>query len=78
MEKKSGEKEKGMKKKYDLSGVTCYYSNNISGICRFIEVSNENDQPSNDFQLKRFVILNFHGIYNFALLIYKKNLLYLI
>ncbi|PKY41680.1 hypothetical protein RhiirA4_416856 [Rhizophagus irregularis] len=45
-EKKSGEKEKGMKKKYDLSGVTCYYSNNISGICRFIEVSNENDQPS--------------------------------
>ncbi|GBC18552.2 hypothetical protein GLOIN_2v1769895 [Rhizophagus irregularis DAOM 181602=DAOM 197198] len=56
-----------MKKKYDLSGVTCYYSNNISGICRLIEVSNENDQPSNDSQLKRFVILNFHGIYNFAL-----------
>ncbi|CAB5389570.1 unnamed protein product [Rhizophagus irregularis] len=44
-----------MKKKYDLSGVTCYYSNNISGICRLIEVSNENDQPSNDSQLKRFV-----------------------
>ncbi|RGB27731.1 hypothetical protein C1646_819585 [Rhizophagus diaphanus] len=37
-------------------------------ICRFIEVSNENDQKSsNDSQLKRFIILNFHGIYNFTL-----------
>jgi hypothetical protein len=67
-EKESGEKEKGKKENY-VTSVTCYYSHNISGICRFIEVSNESYlKSSNDSQLKklkRFIILNFHGIYNF-------------
>ncbi|PKY50669.1 hypothetical protein RhiirA4_531052 [Rhizophagus irregularis] len=67
-EKESGEKEKGKKENY-VTSVTCYYSHNISGICRFIEVSNESNlKSSNDSQLKklkRFIILNFHGIYNF-------------
>ncbi|PKY63083.1 hypothetical protein RhiirA4_490921, partial [Rhizophagus irregularis] len=47
----------------EVSAVTCYYSNKISGICKFIEVSSEYDSPY-DSQLKRFIILNFHGIYN--------------
>ncbi|RGB26316.1 hypothetical protein C1646_770595, partial [Rhizophagus diaphanus] len=63
---------------YEVSAVTCYYSNEISGICKFIEVSSEDDdydlqsshdeddlQSSHDSQLKRFIIFNFHGIYNF-------------
>ncbi|PKY56044.1 hypothetical protein RhiirA4_448599 [Rhizophagus irregularis] len=48
---------------YILSAVTCYYSSNISGICNFVEVLNKDN--SNDSELKRFMILNFHGIYNF-------------
>ena len=40
--------------------VTRYYSNKISGICRFVEASSDDD-----FEQRRFVILNFHGIYSF-------------
>jgi hypothetical protein len=52
----------------------CYFDG-ISGICRFVEdYDNLNDEklnsPENNTerkkQLKRFKILNFHGIYNFA------------
>ncbi|CAB5389562.1 unnamed protein product [Rhizophagus irregularis] len=66
---------------YKVSAVTCYYSNEISGICKFIEVSSEDDlcttelkqkqqqssqqQSPHDPKLKRFIILNFHMIYNF-------------
>ncbi|POG61974.1 hypothetical protein GLOIN_2v1846762 [Rhizophagus irregularis DAOM 181602=DAOM 197198] len=52
---------------YILSAVTCYYSSNISGICNFVEVLNKDNskQQLYDSELKRFMILNFHGIYNF-------------
>ena len=47
---------------YDIFG-------NVSGICRFVEDLNDlNDNlDSNDDanSLRRFIILNFHGIYNF-------------
>ncbi len=54
--------------------IRTYYSNHLSGICRFVEEDNpvsksngsnsisENDP---DHILKRFILLNFNGIYNF-------------
>ncbi|GET57451.1 hypothetical protein GLOIN_2v1769888 [Rhizophagus irregularis DAOM 181602=DAOM 197198] len=46
--------------------MTCHYSNQISGICRFIDDSSKDDSKSlNDSRIKRFIILNFRGIYNF-------------
>jgi hypothetical protein len=39
---------------------------NISGICRFIEDPNEDDTKTlHDSELRRFIILNFSGIYSF-------------
>ncbi|CAB4429799.1 unnamed protein product [Rhizophagus irregularis] len=95
-EKGNAEEEKGNekneKKNYSLKAVTCYYSYNISGICRFIEDSSEeredekgskgkekgkednvpkadeadvNKSRDKDNKLKRFIVLNTHGIYNF-------------
>jgi hypothetical protein len=58
------EKEKGEKKGYILNAVTLYYSTKISGICRFIEVSDEDDEDKS-YDTERFIILNFRGIYNF-------------
>ncbi|CAB5370384.1 unnamed protein product [Rhizophagus irregularis] len=58
------EKEKVENKNYVLKSVTCYYSNNISGICKFIEVTSEEDSSKYDSELRRFIILNFRGIYN--------------
>ncbi|CAB5389622.1 unnamed protein product [Rhizophagus irregularis] len=60
---------------YILTAVTRFYSNKISGICRFIysrdddddekSKSNDvNDEKSSDIELKRFIILNFRGIYS--------------
>src|SRR5581483_591596 len=50
---------------YVPSTVTSYYSNNISGICRFIEDLDEDKYILNlNVKLKRFIILNIHGIYN--------------
>jgi hypothetical protein len=57
---------------YILSAVICHYSNEISGICKFIEVSNDDDSSKDDSseyyshnsELRRFIILNFRGIYN--------------
>ncbi|PKY55879.1 hypothetical protein RhiirA4_448539 [Rhizophagus irregularis] len=58
-ENENEEKENGEKENiYTLNAVTCYYSNNISGICKFIRNSYD------DNKLKRFIILNIHGIYN--------------
>jgi hypothetical protein len=60
------EKEKGENKGYILNAVTRYYSDKISGICRFIEVSDDDDKDkSRVTEQRRFIILNFRGIYNF-------------
>ncbi|GBB90311.1 hypothetical protein RclHR1_17200003 [Rhizophagus clarus] len=59
--------DEGMNGIYVLNDVTrrCYY-NNISGICKFIEDSSEdNKNKSHDIKLRRFIILNFRGIHNF-------------
>ncbi|CAB5370422.1 unnamed protein product [Rhizophagus irregularis] len=54
------------KESYVFNTVTCHYSNQISGICRFIDDSSKDDSKSlNDSRIKRFIILNFRGIYNF-------------
>ncbi|GBC00061.1 hypothetical protein RclHR1_37290002 [Rhizophagus clarus] len=54
------------KKNYVLSAVTCHCSEGILGICKFIEVSvKDYSKCVHDSELKRFIILNFHGIYNF-------------
>ncbi|EXX70368.1 hypothetical protein RirG_088030 [Rhizophagus irregularis DAOM 197198w] len=59
-------KNQGEKINYIFSTVTYHYSDQISGICRFIEASSEDDSESlYDFKLKRFIILNYRGIYNF-------------
>ncbi|PKY33126.1 hypothetical protein RhiirB3_451804 [Rhizophagus irregularis] len=57
---------------YVLSAVTCYSYEKISGICKFIEASNDDDLSKDDSseynshnsELRRFIILNFRGIYN--------------
>jgi hypothetical protein len=46
---------------YVFKKVTCNYYSSISGICRFIE---EYDKKTGS-TLKRFIVLNFYGIYNF-------------
>jgi hypothetical protein len=43
--------------------VTYYYSDSVSGICKFIQ--NLDDINNNNYTLKRFIVLNFNGIYNF-------------
>ncbi|EXX61209.1 hypothetical protein RirG_173230 [Rhizophagus irregularis DAOM 197198w] len=43
--------------------VTYYYSDSVSGICKFIQ--NLDDISQNKYTLKRFIVLNFNGIYNF-------------
>ncbi|GBB90169.1 hypothetical protein RclHR1_17030002 [Rhizophagus clarus] len=66
-EKKNEKNEKRDEENYVINAVTCYYSNNISGICRFIESSSEdNVDKSRDvvIKLRRFIILNIHGIYD--------------
>ncbi|RGB30630.1 hypothetical protein C1646_765101 [Rhizophagus diaphanus] len=73
-EKENEEKDK---ENYVLSAVTCYSYNKISGICKFIEASNDDDlskdgsskddsskDGSHNSELRRFIILNFRGIYN--------------
>ncbi|CAB4479057.1 unnamed protein product [Rhizophagus irregularis] len=50
-----------------------YQTRGISGICRFVESSNDNESSdprifvtdNKCFVLKKFVVLNFHGIHNF-------------
>lgn len=60
------EKKKGEKIDYVLKTITCYHSDQISGICRFIEVSGEDDRDKScNNEQRRFIILNFRGIYNF-------------
>jgi hypothetical protein len=51
---------KGKKENFVLSAVTCYYSDRISGICRFIKVTNKSSLDK-----QRFVLLNFEGIFSF-------------
>jgi hypothetical protein len=63
LEFKKMDTENEMGGNYVLNAVTLHYSDNISGICKFIEVSNE-DEDEGEGQ-SRFIILNFHGIYNF-------------
>jgi len=46
-----------------LCPVTYYYSDSVSGICKFIQ--NLDDIDQNNYTFKRFVVLNFNGIYNF-------------
>ncbi|RGB26520.1 hypothetical protein C1646_720950 [Rhizophagus diaphanus] len=46
-----------------VSPVTYCYSDSVSGICKFIQ--NLDDIDQNDYTLKRFIVLNFNGIYNF-------------
>ncbi|CAB5320432.1 unnamed protein product [Rhizophagus irregularis] len=59
-----------LNRSYIISAVTCHYSNKISGLCKFIEVSSEEDSNKDylskyDYsELRRFIILNFRGIYN--------------
>ncbi|RGB41636.1 hypothetical protein C1646_751929 [Rhizophagus diaphanus] len=63
------------KENYVLKAVTCYYSNNISGICSFVEETPDEDEKDKDKvkkdkdkdknKLNKFIILNFRGIYNF-------------
>src|SRR5437016_642087 len=45
----------------------CHYTDSVSGICRFVEFEQEKqeNEEKQEKQLKRFIILNFHGIYNF-------------
>ncbi|PKY51632.1 hypothetical protein RhiirA4_546667 [Rhizophagus irregularis] len=47
----------------EISPVTYCYSDSVSGICKFIQ--NLDDIDQNDYTLKRFIVLNFNGIYNF-------------
>jgi hypothetical protein len=56
----------------DKETAACYYSDSVSGICRFVESNDEQEKQESmknkkkhENQLKRFIILNFHGIYNF-------------
>ncbi|GBC49398.2 hypothetical protein GLOIN_2v1787114 [Rhizophagus irregularis DAOM 181602=DAOM 197198] len=66
------ENEENEKENYVLSAVTCYSYNKSSGICKFIEASNDDDSSkdnsseynSHNSELRRFIILNFRGIYN--------------
>ncbi|RGB26522.1 hypothetical protein C1646_770336, partial [Rhizophagus diaphanus] len=46
-----------------LCPVTYYYSDSISGICKFIQ--NLDDIDQNNYTFKKFIVLNFNGIYNF-------------
>jgi hypothetical protein len=63
-QKGENENEKNEEEKtYSLEAVTYYYSYNISGICKFIENSSE-DNVNEDIKLRRFIILNYHGIHN--------------
>jgi hypothetical protein len=50
---------------FDLKAylVTYYYSDSVSGICKFIQ--NLDNIDKNNYTFKRFVVLNFNGIYNF-------------
>ncbi|CAB5213811.1 unnamed protein product [Rhizophagus irregularis] len=51
-ENKNEEKEKGKQENYVLSAaVTCYSCNKISGICKFIEDSNDDDSSKDDSNL---------------------------
>ncbi|CAB4389950.1 unnamed protein product [Rhizophagus irregularis] len=47
----------------EISPVTYCYSDSVSGICKFIQ--NLDDIDQNDYTFKRFIVLNFNGIYNF-------------
>ena len=70
------ESEKEKNEKYTLVSVAyCFYSDSVSGICRFIEdfdddesISSEkknNSYIEKEKRLKRFIILNFRGIHSF-------------
>ncbi|GBC09474.1 hypothetical protein RclHR1_00890010 [Rhizophagus clarus] len=50
------------KDSHNLIAVTRYYCNEISGLCRFVEFSREDD--SNDAEQERLAIMNFCGIYS--------------
>ncbi|RGB40166.1 hypothetical protein C1646_753646 [Rhizophagus diaphanus] len=53
-----------LNKSYVINAVTCYYSNRISGICNFIEVSSEENSNKDDLikydshnsELRRFIL----------------------
>ena len=48
--------------------VTYYYSDSVSGICRFVEdlpSLTTNNIKKERYFLKRFIVLNINGIYNF-------------
>ncbi|PKY38934.1 hypothetical protein RhiirA4_439703 [Rhizophagus irregularis] len=58
------------KENYVLKAVTRHYSNEISGICSFVEEApvedeKEKDKDEDKNELKKFIILNYRGIYNF-------------
>jgi hypothetical protein len=46
---------------YVLKKVTCNHYDNISGICRFMEVYSKKTGST----VKRFIVLNFYGMYSF-------------
>ncbi|RIA86147.1 hypothetical protein C1645_807927 [Glomus cerebriforme] len=48
---------------YKECPVTYFYSGNVSGICKFVQDLDNTEQ--NSYTLKRFIVLNFNGIYNF-------------
>ncbi|CAB5370441.1 unnamed protein product [Rhizophagus irregularis] len=58
-------KNKEIEVNYVLKAVTCYHSDVISGICKFIDSGEVDKDKSCDTQQRRFIILNFRGIYNF-------------
>ncbi|PKY39920.1 hypothetical protein RhiirA4_529458 [Rhizophagus irregularis] len=89
---KDSEKIENVEKKIHVTAVTDYYSDKISGICKFIYSSKDEEDESRDTKLKRlkrfmgicnkkssedekdksrdtnlerFIVLNFHGIYDF-------------
>ena len=72
MEKAKDNKKEEMENQY-VSAVTIY-SDNISGICSFIEVPNENEKDEDKSKLlcnveqRIFILLNFRGIYNLNLM----------
>ena len=50
----------------EKAAVVCHYSDDVSGICKFVDLSDSSKNSlEQEKQLKRFIILNFRGIYNF-------------
>jgi hypothetical protein len=60
-EKEHKDKQKEEAKGHVLNAIDFSFYHNVSGICKFINV----DKSEKSFEQERFIILSFHGIYNF-------------